>query len=155
MDEVRTLMEEVAVVEDPGGAADARLALKDGTRCTLGRDDPRFPVWLRLLGGALKLGTPVYVACRPGGPAETILPAAARRIESVRPAEGERAGVQIFMSPSLGHHLSTGHADYAGMRALLEQAVASEEPVFVAINPRTEEIVAVRRPGPEAKVIVI
>lgn len=145
----------VASVEDPGGEADGVLQLKDGTRCTLGRKDPRFAIWLRLLGGAQKQGLPVYVECAAGGgAAKTILPFAARVIEKVDAPAGDKAAVTIFMSPSI-HHLRTGRADYAATRAVLEEAVKSQEPVLLAVDPRTQEILAARKPEAGAKVTPI
>lgn len=145
----------VARVEDPGGTADGVLQLQDGTRCTLERKDPRFAIWLRLLGGAQKQAMPVYVECAPnGGAARTILPFAARVIEKVDAPAGDKAAVTLFMSPSI-HHLRTGRADYAAMRALLEEAVKSQEPVLLAVDPKTLEILAARKPAPGAKVTPI
>jgi len=143
----------VASVEDPGGEKDGVLQLKDGTRCTLGRKDPRFAIWLRLLGGAQKQGLPVYVECAAGA-ARTILPFAARVIEKVDAPAGDKAAVTLFMSPSI-HHLRTGRADYAAVRALLEEAVKSQEPVLLAVDPKTQEILAARKPEAGAKVTPI
>ena len=139
----------VAGVEDPGGDADGVVHLKDGTQCTLGREDPRFATWLRLLKSARASGLPVYLECA-GGAARTLLPFAARRIEKVDAAAGDQATVTIFMSPSL-HHLRTGRGDYAALRALLEEAVKSGQPLLLAVDPRTLEILAARKPEPGAR----
>jgi len=154
MDDVKVTADSVASVEDPGGEADGVLQLKDGTRCTLGRKDPRFAIWLRILKGAQTSGVPVYLECAPGGAAKTIMPFAARRIDKVEAAAGEKATVMIFMAPS-PHHLRTGHADYAAMRALLEESAKSKQPVLLAIEPKTLEVLAARKPAEGAKVTPI
>lgn len=155
MEQVKTTSSSVAGLETPGGEADGVLTLKDGTRCTLGAKDPRYPVWLRLIKGAEKQGLPVYVECAPdGGAARTILPFAARRIDEVHPPAGDQAEVLIFMAPSI-HYLKTGHRDYAAMRALLEESAKSKQPVLLAVEPRTLEILAVVKPEAGANVTVI
>jgi hypothetical protein len=144
MDETKVVMEPVTGVEDPGGDKDGVLKLKDGTSCTLGRQDKRFSVWLRILGGAQKSGMPVYVACAPGGAAQTILPMAARTIEQVGGVgtTAERTAVQIFMAPSI-HFLTARHA---ALRPLLEEAVKTQEPLLLAVEPGTREILGARKP---------
>lgn len=155
MDDVKVTSAPVASVEDPGGEADAVLQLKDGTRCTLGRKDPRFAIWLRLLQGAQKSGLPVYLECAPdGGAAKTIMPFAARRIEKVDEAAGDKATVGVFMAPS-AHHVRTGRSDYAAVRALLEESLQSKQPILLAIEPRTMEILAVQKPAEGVKVTPI
>src|SRR5262245_24958809 len=100
MENLKIVCEPVAGVEDPGGDKDGTLRLKDGTTCALGRKDPRFAVWIRLIKAAETRGMPVYLECE-AGQAKTVLPAAARVIESVdaEPKDG-RLKVVIFMSPS-------------------------------------------------------
>ena len=150
--EVKSVSAAVANVEEPAGA-DGVLQLVDGTRCTLARNDPRFAVWIRLLKGAQKAGLPVYLDC-PDGAARTILPFAARRIEKVDAAVGEKAPVTIFMSPSI-HHLRTDRADYAATRALLEEAAKGRQPLLLAVDPKTLEILAAQKPAEGAKVTPI
>jgi hypothetical protein len=155
MDDLKVTSAAVAGVEDPGGAADAVLKLQDGTSCTLGRQDPRFSIWLRLLKGAQTGGLPVYVECAPGGgAAKTLLPFAARRIDKVGEAAGDKAPVNIFMSPSI-HHLNTARGDYAAKRAVLEEAAKTKAPVLLAVDPKTLEILAAVKPAEGAKVTPI
>src|ERR1700741_3149351 len=142
MDDVKVTTDLVASVEDPGGEADGVLQLQGGTRTTLARKDPRFPVWLRLLKGSQTSGLPVYVASDAGGAARTILPLAARRIEKVDAAAGDKAAVTIFMSPS-PHPVRTGHPEYAALRALLEESVSTKQSVLVAVEPKSLEILSV------------
>ena len=96
----------------------------------------------------------MYVECEPGGAAKTILPMAARRIEKVEAASGDKAVVAIFMSPS-PHHLSTGHPEYAAMRALLEASVGTKQSVLLAVEPKSLEILSARKPAEGAKVTTI
>jgi hypothetical protein len=154
--EETSVLEAVVGVEDRGDAADAVLQLADGTRCTLDRQDRRLPIWRRLLDGARRTGTPVYVACAAGGgPAAVILPAAARRIARVGPeADGGRVPVAVDMSAS-AHHLSGRRAGHAQLRALLEQVAGRDEPLLLAVDPATLEIVAARRPPQGLKLVVI
>jgi hypothetical protein len=154
MDDVKVTTDLVAGVEDPGGDADGVLTLKGGTRCTMARQDPRFPVWQRLLKGAQTTGLPVYLECEAGGAARVILPLAARRIEKVDAPAGDKAAVTIFMSPS-PHHLRTSHPDYAAMRALLEESVGTKGSVLLAVEPKTLEILSARKPAEGAKVTTI
>jgi hypothetical protein len=154
MDDVKVTSGPVARLEDPRGQADGTLVLKDGTRCTLPGKDPRFSTWARILKGARTQDMPVYLECGADGSAKTILPFAARRIEQVNEPAGEKAAVTLFLSPSI-HHLRTSHRNYADMRALLEDAVKTERPVLLAVDPKTLEILAARKPEPGAKVIVL
>jgi hypothetical protein len=152
MGDVKTLTDLVAGVEDPGGAADAVLVLQGGTRCTLARTDPRFGVWQRLLKGSQTTGLPVYVRCDEAGAAKTILPMAARRIEKLEEAAGDTVAVHILLSPS-PHHLRTGHADYAAMRAVVDEAARSRQPVLLAVEPNTLEILSARKPAEGTNVV--
>jgi hypothetical protein len=155
MDDVKVTSSAVAGLETPGGEADGVLTLKDGTRCSLPAKDPRYAIWLRIIKGAQKEGLPVYLECAPGGgAARTLLPFAGRRIDEVQAAAGDQAEVLIFMSPSI-HYLKTGRRDYAAMRALLEEAARTQEPVLLAVDPGSLEILAVVKPEPGASVTVI
>ena len=67
-------------------------------------------------------------------------------------AAGDTAVVGIFLSPS-PHHLRTGHPAYAAMRALLDEAVQSRQPVLLAVEPKTLEILSARKPAEGANVV--
>ena len=155
MQEVKRAMEPVARLDDAGGGADPALELRDGTRCTLDRNDPRFAVWLRLINRDFASGMPVYVECEPGGRARVILPVAAQVVEEVGPEPSDgRVAVAIFMSPS-EHCLSTMREGYEERRALLEEAAKTSEPLLLAVEPRSLEIVGARRPPKGLKFVVI
>jgi hypothetical protein len=149
-------LEAVAGLEDAGGVADPVLRLADGTACTLGRQDPRFAIWQRVIESARKSGMPVFVACAPaGGAVRAILPSAARCIERVGPeADGDRLPVRIEMSPS-AHFLSSTRPGHPQMRALLEEAARTDEALLLAVDPATLEILAARRPPQGLKIVVI
>ena len=154
MDDVIT-SSAVASLDVPKGDGDGTLQLKDGTRCTLGGKDPRFMIWLRILKGAQNQGMPVYAECAPGGgAAKTILPFAARQIEQVDAPQGDKAAVLIFMSPSI-HYLRTANPRYAAIRAVLEESAKTRQPVLLAVDPRTLDILAAVKPDPGMKVTPI
>ena len=149
MDDLKIVCEPVAGVEDPGGDKDGTLRLKDGSTCALGRKDPRFAVWIRLIKAAEMRGMPVYLECE-AGQAKTVLPAAARVIESVDPdAKDGRLKVVIFMSPS-PHFLDTTRSNFNELRQFLVKAAQDKEkkPVLLVVEPKDMEILDAR-PVPE------
>lgn len=155
MEQVTHTMEPVVRLEDPGPDADAVLELKGGTRCTLGRQDPRFAVWQRIIESGRASGMPVYVERTAGGAVRSLLPVAARKITALgEPTSDDRIPVSVAVSPAK-HYLAVTRDDHAELRGLLEHAAQTRQALFLAVEPRTLEIVAARRPPEGLKYVVI
>lgn len=135
---------------EDAGASDATLTLEGGFGCVVPRDDNRFSFWAETLKEDLAAKKPVYVACDGESRRVTdIFFPMARQIGRVAEApEGERLTVQLFMSPSR-NFIRTTRPGYAELRARLQAAVASQEPLLVTTAVVDLEILDAR-PVPPA-----
>lgn len=146
--EVPPFVRSGAEMGEPAEAGDVELVVDDEegeASLRLGRDNPRFGMWVEYLSSRRDAGTPVYVEADEENRVLSVLPSYLFTVEVVEDAPGGGAFVAFLQSPAASP-LRASHPRYEDLRALLEDAAAAHSTLLVTCEPDTREIVDARRP---------